>query len=337
MTAENDYRPVLAAYPVECQPTRIEFLGSAGGFSGAQFWRLETPRGPLCLRRWPQEYPPTDQLEFIQAVLWHVDQEGFRLVPVPLETMRHAGYVRSAGHLWELSPWLPGTADYLTSPSATKLSAAMQALARFHVAAASFPLPDVRGLASPGIRERCERLRAATPTRLAQLSDGLRNFAWPELSAAGQRLLDLFPLMANRVDAALAQAAGVRVDLQPCIRDPRHDHILYLKESVSGLIDFGALRPESVSGDVARLLGSLVDDSPEGWQQGLAAYQSLRPLSADELLLVQAFDQGNVLLAGINWLSWLVEEGRTFDDRPGVIARLQHYGRRLAHLAGKVL
>src|SRR4051794_36755023 len=92
MTEQSDYRDVLVAYPADCQPSGVTFLDSAGGFSGAQIWRLETPRGPACLRRWPAEQS-ANRLEFIQAVLWHVDQEGFRLASLPWETTRHAGYV----------------------------------------------------------------------------------------------------------------------------------------------------------------------------------------------------------------------------------------------------
>src|SRR5262245_36830825 len=117
MSAAAAYRPVIAAYPAPCQPREVEYLDAAGGFSGARFWRLATACGTLCLRCWPPEHPSQERLEFIQAILWRVQQEGFRLVPLPLETLRHAGYVRHDGHLWELTPWMPGRADYRTSPS----------------------------------------------------------------------------------------------------------------------------------------------------------------------------------------------------------------------------
>ncbi len=169
MTAQPDFRNVLAAYPDDCQPQRIEFLGSAGGFSGAQFWRLQSPRGALCLRRWPREHPPKERLEFMQAVLWHVDQDGFHLVPVPLETRTHAGYVRHDEHFWELTPWMPGAADFAQSPSPAKLRAALVALAEFHRAAAAFPLPQGGRVASPGIGRRLEQLQARVSGEYQQI------------------------------------------------------------------------------------------------------------------------------------------------------------------------
>ena len=64
---------------------------------------------------------------------------------------------------------------------------------------------------------------------------------------------------------------------------------------MSGLIDFGGMRADTVAGDIARLLGSLVADDADGWQTGLAAYDRRRPLSPDERRLVTAFDHSGVL------------------------------------------
>jgi len=132
---------VLASYPAECQHQAIEDLGSAGGFSGARFWRLDTPGGDLCLRCWPAEHPTAEGLEFIHYVLWYVRQADFDLVPLPLETTSQSSYVRCAGHLWELTPWMPGDADYTADVRPEKLRAAIISLAQFHVACDSFALP----------------------------------------------------------------------------------------------------------------------------------------------------------------------------------------------------
>lgn len=333
MIAQFDYRPVLANYPRECQPQNVEFLGNAGGYSGAQLWRLRTDRGVLGLRRWPSEHPSPDQLQFIQAVLWHVDQEQFHLVPVPLETRTHAGYVEHDGHLWELVPWIPGRANYHDAPSPAKLRAAMTALAEFHHAAESFPLPDLRRSISPGIEQRLERLRALKTGGVESLSRQIDPRDWPEMASRAFRCLELFPLVAGDVELTLMQATLLRVSLQPCIRDIWHDHMLFEGDHVSGLIDFGALKPEAVSADVARLLGSLVSDDANAWADGLDAYESIRPLTAPEAVLVTAFDRANVLLSAFNWLTWYYEERRQFDNRPGVLARLDHHIGRLTSLA----
>jgi Ser/Thr protein kinase RdoA (MazF antagonist) len=333
MTAESDYRPVLAAYPAEYQSAAVQDLGSAGGFSGARFWRLTTAAGAFCLRRWPREHPTTERLEFIQAVLWHVDREGCGIVPVPVETRTHAGYVRSGGYLWELAPWMPGRADYLHQPSPAKLSAALAALAQFHAAAESFPLPDPDRSPSPGVLQRIDQLRTLMGGEIARLAASIRPEVWPGLERPARSLLALFPRVAERVIAQLSAAAELRVRLQPCIRDIWHDHVLFDGTTVTGLIDFGAMKAESVAADVARLLGSMVGDDPRGWQAGLAAYADVRRLTPAELALVKAFDQSAVLLGGVNWLNWIYRQGREFDDQAKIVARLESNVRRLAHLA----
>lgn len=333
MFAGLDYRPVLELYPSDCRPREVEFLAAAGGFSGAQFWRLETGRGRLCLRRWPREHPPPGQLEFIQSVLWHVHQEGFALVPLPLETRTHAGYVRHAGYLWQLEPWLPGRADFHQAPSVPRLEAAMTTLAHFHRAAASFPISEAQPAPSPGIGQRLTRLRDLQAGGLADLAARIDTRAGVAVAARARRLLELFPFAAPSVDRLLAQALDIEVRIQPCIRDIWHDHVFFEGDRVTGFIDFGAMRPETVAGDVARLLGSLVADDVQLWQRGLAAYEAARPLTPAEARLVSAFDRANVLLGGISWLSWCFQQAREFENRAGMLARMDHYLGRLTHLA----
>ncbi len=93
------------------------------------------------------------------------------------------------------------------------------------------------------------------------------------------------------------------------------------------------MRIETVAGDVARLLGSMAADDPAAWQIGLAAYQIVRPLSADELALVAAFDQSTTLLAAWNWFQWVFVDRRTFVDPAVVTTRVRQIVSRLEVLA----
>ncbi|HEY2837908.1 MAG TPA: phosphotransferase [Pirellulales bacterium] len=330
MADQFDYKAVLRAYPRDCQPSQVESLRSAGGFSGAQIWRLITPCGPLCLRCWPAEHPTPERLEFIQAVLWHVTQEGFRPVPLPLETMTHHGYVRHEGRLWQLEPWLEGEHDHDTPTSAARLRSAMATLARFHRAAASFPLDVDEACPSPGIAERTQQFRELVERGHARLRKAVSDTPTPH-DVAAWRLLHLFLLACPRVEMLLQQA-NFSAPIQPCIRDVRRDSILFDGDVVSGLLDFGAMRGEHVSADVARLLGSLVEDDPVGWAIGLSAYASVRPLTEAEAMLITAFDASGVLLGGMNWLTWLYLEDRSFEDEAAVAARLDYFVRRLTIL-----
>jgi len=323
---------VLAHYPDDCQPRNLESLGGAGGFSGAVFWRLTTCTGRYCLRRWPKEHPSEEGLRFIHAVLEHVWRQGFRLIPVPRRTRNGYTYVRLGGFLWELAAWLPGEADYRNHPSRQRLRSAMAALAGFHTVAASYPLSASSPGPSPGIGDRLSRLRRWMRSDLAALATHVTGRVWPELMPTARAILARVPDVAPRVLAVLSDAAEQATPLQPCICDIWHGHVLYEGDPVSGLVDFGSVRIESVAADIARLLGSMVLDDKEGWHAGIEAYRAERPLSPNELRLVTAFDQSTVLMSGLNWIDWIYREQRTFFDRPAIVARVDEILHRLRAL-----
>lgn len=323
---------VLAHYPTLPECDRVVPLGAAGGFSGAQFWRVETADGPYCLRRWPPEHPNRERLEFIQAVLWHVHQEGCYFVPLPLESDSAAGYVLQNGHYWEVAPWMPGKADYHQAPTNEKLAGALTALAQFHRAAESFPVPQSVPALSPGLLQRRDLAHELRTGGGEKLRESLRNSAWPEMDRRAQRAVALIPRALPAVLQALQPCLETPVVLQPCIRDVWHDHVLFLDSQVSGIIDFGAMRVDNVATDIARLLGSLVGDERDGWLLGLVAYESIRPLTEHEGRLIKAFDRSGVLLSVVNWLKWLYVDRREFPDRAAVETRLDELLPRLERL-----
>ncbi len=333
MAVDRDIPRILQLYPEDCRPLTVAQVRSPLSFSGASLWKIEAPRGPLCLRLWPREHPTPERLEFLQAVLWHVNQEGFDRIPVPLETRHKHGFIRHAGHLWELSPWLPGQADYRAHPTRPRLYNAMRALASFHEAAGTFPLPENGPIGSPGISDRVLRLQGLLGGRLTELRQALGTGPFPEIAQRGRRLIEIAMRHGPGVLIALEMASGLDVTLQPCIRDVWHAHILFEGDEVTGLVDFGALRPDNVATDVARLLGSLARDDVTDWQYGLTAYQSIRRLSRNEHSLVLAFDRSTVLMGGLQWLEWIYLEGKQFPDVAAISVRLDEFLARLEHLA----
>ena len=345
---------VLSHYGEDCRPRQIDDLGSAGGFSGARFWRLETRRGLLCLRRWPVEHPDSAGLETIHALLWHIREQGFSLAPLPIRTRDGESFVREVGHLWELTNWLPGRADYFPERKPQKISAALTALAEFHRACARFAHSphgpreerhhaerDVynRQSTSPSLNSRLEYVEHLRNGGLAAVERAVRESTdeilhdWRELAFLSRQLFDLFRRAESRVRDRLAAAANLEVPLQMTLGDIRHDHVLFDDDRVTGLIDFGSVRIDSVAGDIARLLGSMADDDEAAWQQGIAAYQTVRPLSPTELALIPAFDQSATLLSGMNWVNWVFVAKRAFDDRAAVTRRVAETIARLEHLS----
>lgn len=326
---DEEIRPVLAAYGPSLSLLSAENLDGAGGFSGARLWRLTTSTGQLCLRRWPPEHPTPERLTWIHSVLRAAAANGFPKVPVPLAATNGATWVRHHGTLWELAPWLAGKADYSSRPTPRRLSEAMQALAEFHRSVDGFG--GRFSAPSPGIQRRVQQLGRLLNGDFAQLADAVSASSCPPLDDAARRLLKLFPRLAEATLQTLRLAAEQSVVLQPVIRDIWHDHVLFEVDQVSGIVDFGAMQVDSVSGDIARLLGSLVADDTVGWQIGQTAYESIRPLSRGEHGLLKAFDRSGVLLGAINWLTWIYLQRREFSDLRAVRTRLEASIGRLEH------
>lgn len=321
---------VLRAYAPDCQPSSGDFLGSGGGFSGSQLWRLDTPRGRLCLRRWGAATDVRDQLVFIQRVLQHAAGQGFRLAPLSIATLAGAGWVEHAGHIWELVPWLAGEVDQRIPPHDARLTAALLALAEFHHATLSFRADRCNLGPSPGLIERRDRLTQLLQGRWQRCVDALQPTDDPSFDHAARVCLDAFPRRAPALLKDLQRVVDRPLALQPCIRDVWREHVLFTGDTVSGLIDYGGMRWETIAIDVARLTGSLVENDIAAWHIALAVYDSVRPLTPQERELVPLFDRCNVLLSGLSWIEWLFIERRSFADRAAITKRLQHFARRLS-------
>jgi Ser/Thr protein kinase RdoA (MazF antagonist) len=314
---------ILGSFPIDPHSIRVESLGSAGGMSGAQFWRVATERGMLCLRRWPLEHPSPQRLAFIHDVMQHATRRGISFIPVPITTHAGESFVHHAGHLWQLEPWMPGAADYEQSPRIEKLRAAMTALARLHVATRDFE-PIAATSTQSAVVRRLTQLRELSPHGTSALSRPIDSAIWPDLAPLANQFMALLPKAISRAIAKLEPLADSWLPLQPCLRDIWHDHVLFTGDEVTGIIDFGAVDFDTPPTDIARLLGSLVADDIEGWQTGLAAYSAVRRLSPEESLAVFALDTSGTVLAGCNWIRWIYIEGRLFENRQQVIDRFRN-------------
>jgi homoserine kinase type II len=315
---DESIQGVLARYGTSVRNAEVVPLGSAGGLSGAQLWRVLTPSRKLVLRRWPREHPSLQHLQWIHGILEQVHRRGIRYVPVPLPTTAGATSLIHAGHLWELAPWMSGVADFHRRPTSERLAAALAALARFHLASQDeLRSHDV----APSIVERHGRLLTLQEGGLRRLEESLQSAASP-LAPLAARFLRL---AAHRIPATLnglMPLVDLRFSVQACIRDIWHDHVLFSGDDVTGLVDFGAMRIDTPATDVARLLGSLAGNDANFWTAGLAAYDRVRRLDDIERRAVVALDQAGTILGGCNWVRWALVEQRDFGSPAVVESRL---------------
>jgi Ser/Thr protein kinase RdoA (MazF antagonist) len=301
---------VLGHYPAVLRQGPLEPLGNRGGFSGARLWRLQTPAGPLCLRgAAPRE--PARHLAWRHRLMAQARTAGLRFVPAVLPTIAGGTVVEAEGRCWELLEWLPGSADYRQSPSRARLEAAARALARVHDA-----------------WEHEGQGKAVCPAVLRRL-EAAREWQEPAgLGPLGERLRSVLRRWLPRLPGWLEPWRGRPCAVQPCLRDVWPDHLLFEGDRLAGLVDYAAVELDGVATDLARMLGSLVEDDPAGWEAGLAAYRQVRVLSAEEEGLARVLDRAGAVLGLANWLRWLgAPEQRA--DQPGARGRIEDLLRRV--------
>lgn len=274
------------------------------GLSGGLVYRCESEPGPACLRAWPKGKPSESTRLAIRTAIDMAHRQGIAFVPKFFRARDGQSYYLDGTQFWDLSEWLPGSADYLASPSDMKLESAMQSLARLHIAWSE---------------EYQIKLSPATHDRLSLLANwlarsvSLRKCDWvadPIERALCRDTLDALHQKGPTLQSKLQSIADQPVKLHLVLRDIWSEHVLFRGQSVSGIIDFGGMRVDEPATDVARLLGSLEGHSPTRWNQGLAYYRALHP--EVDPWRVTVLDQVSCLLSALQWMQWLVIERRPF-------------------------
>jgi Ser/Thr protein kinase RdoA (MazF antagonist) len=294
--------------PAELAALQIEEV--TGGLSRASLWKVTTSQGSFCLRRWPADFTPRIwELKKIHEFMTHTWRAGFRDIPLPRHTLSDESLVEKQDIVWELAGWLSGGAT--RTPTLKQAKAAAEALARFHLAGASFH--QLHGC-TPGLKHRMELL------------DDLRAGTLRELKATVDRsspsqTRDIARDIIGPMEAALPRAiVGVqrsrkKVPIQWCLADSHIGNFLFVDEQVTGIVDFATAGVSSVARDIARLVGSVVPQLANPWRESLEAYRQIRPLSSDEVRLIFAFHISGTIGAAANWLRW-----RFVDDLAGIDA-----------------
>lgn len=327
---------LLSQYRRDLHPSRIEPPPNAG-FSGASVFRLQCDAGEFCLRAWPPESLPRERILGLHHILRFLFEAGVSTVAVPVASQHDETLVAAEGRLWQMEPWLPGTADYWQKPSHDRLQGAMRALADWHRAAAGF-IPSGReadwfastpSAPSPAVAERLRLIRSFRGGRCDELRAKLTHHDRPEFRELGLQTLRAFDGKAGDLEHQLVAFHNLRFALQPCLRDVWHDHVLFTGDEVTGLIDPSACRSENVATDLARLIGSLVGDDRTRWDIALEAYNQARPLSLDERALVHVLDRSGMMLSAMNWLDRILIKQQGPPDRTRVEERLRTIVRRL--------
>lgn len=298
----------------------------SGGLSAAWVFRCQSHSRGACLRRWPSGHPSPERLASIHRALEQAWRAGNRFVPRPLHSLHGQTTVFDGSHLWELSHWLPGQADYLDRPSPQRLQQVARKLAQLHD---TWSAQSTRG-ASLAAVSRFQTLSGwleQLDSRKAQLSYLVEGQS-TEVAELALRTLSQLSLLGPSLLPRLRLAVDAPVTLHFVIRDIWSDHILFEGGEVTGIVDFGAARVDEPATDLARLLASLEPSHASAWEAALVAYEEIaQPVDRNRLAVL---DQASALLSAAQWLDWIVLQPRQFDT-PSTqrVARWAGFLRRL--------
>jgi len=297
------------------------------GLSGARIWRGLGAAGETCLRRWPEGAMTDHRLMEIHRCMQTAVMAQCPFVPSLFLTNQGKSYVKVGNDFWEMSRWMPGKANYREQPSVTKLESAANALAQLHLAWRDLnPLSVATGftrvVVAPAVRDRVVRLQKLDDRVCASLQRGVARYERASWYGDAVQIMALIPVLRPVLLQELAVAAKTAVRCQYILRDVWYDHVLFEEQSCSGLIDYGALRIDTVSTDLCRMLGSLTGVGPgELWAPATEAYRKTAPLSDEEIGLFRPLYRSSALLSGAQWLDWLAVEDREFPGKNEFIAQ----------------
>jgi homoserine kinase type II len=318
---------VLARYGVAVEGLRWAPLGSGGGFSGAELWRGDDSAGApvFALKAWPAAEMTAARLEGVHARMKQAAHLPY--VPTVLATRDNCSAVAAGGHMWDITRWMSGTANFHADPNSARLANAVAALARLHHVWRP-TLPTFAPCPAVARRLRVladwESVRPALNRPLTLGHAGLEDAARRGVAAVSRH--------ARATREALHPWANRPVPVQPCLCDVRHDHVLFSDTRVTGVIDYGAVKDDHVAVDLARLLGELIGDDDARFAAGLDAYRDAGGTPDPPAEFVRLLDRSGVVCGVIVWLLRLVIDGRVYPYPEVVAARLDHLLSRLGAL-----
>lgn len=307
------------------------------GFSGARLWRgkLLAPSlsgelaKPLefCLRAWPHSGPDAQRLTWIHQRLQRAAH--LNLLSVPLPGTDSATFFEHEGRLWEVSPWLPGSPLAGSVVSDLHLESAMRAVRQLHE---TWGVERTSPRVPPAWLDRRHLLdRWIDPTepvtRSIAIASG-RDEVSNDLRARGVSLLERWLPVAHE---QTEQWDSSLWPLQPVLRDLWSEHVLFTGDEVTGIIDYGAMRFDTIATDLGRLVGSWVGNDLPRWKLAERAYGGNDPSESERLWsFARSLEFCGLVLGVGNWLRWIWVERREFSDWKAVASRLETQLERLS-------
>ncbi|MBX4893316.1 homoserine kinase [Rhizobium bangladeshense] len=267
--AEDDLKWFLTEYDAG---TLLSYKGIAEGVENSNFL-LHTSKAPLILTLYEKRVEKSD-LPFFLGLMQHLSARGLSC-PLPLPRRDGALLGSLSGRPAALISFLEGM--WLRKPEAKHCREVGRALAEMHVAGEGFELKRPNALSIDGWRGLWEKSEARAGEVEPGLQGEIRNeldflaAAWPKNLPSGVIHADLFP-----------------------------DNVFFLGDELSGLIDFYFACNDLLAYDVSICLNAwcFEKDGAYNITKGTAmleGYQSVRPLSGEEIAALPVLSRGSAL------------------------------------------
>lgn len=235
-----------------------------------------------------------------------------RFVPSVFPTSTGDTHVAQGDRVWDVTRWLSGSPRQ--RPNVAEVEAACAAVAELHAA-----WPPISHGPCPGIRRRLDVLsewlsQPITAEPRLQIPPSLLPLLNRSTTAVQRHAPTALQLLVPLADAEFP--------LAPCVRDLRGDHVLFTGNTVTGIVDYGALGIDTPAVDLARLLGDMAGDDDERFAAGLQAYRTAGGNPGMPDTLIRLLDHTGTICSLIGWLVRLLVQRRTDVDHAAVAIRL---------------
>jgi aminoglycoside phosphotransferase (APT) family kinase protein len=293
------------------------------GLSSARVWRLSTTIGEIALKAWPGCGTSPERLANLQLYTDLARACGATCIPKVYPTDDRQAWSAAEGCYWQAAAWQPGQPDMSGKVVLSRRESAAKCIAAIHHCWGEYSTAVAD---PPGLSERLQRLRTAKG-QLTELVNATFS-ADDRSSALGLRTVEH---LRRSVDQLIQRCARMLrpVPLHFAIRDLHCEHVLYERDEVVGVIDFGAARMDDPLLDLVRLLASQSPYDRDARYETLTIYHEEKrrlrserqkwptgqvfwdasPRFGDFALL----DQVSTLLSAVQWMNWMLVDSRQFE------------------------
>jgi hypothetical protein len=345
------------------------------GLSGAVVFRCQRADGhDFALKRWPGK-TTRERVEEVHRVMARARENGCHLVPELLPIWNSQTILIDGSGLWEAQQWVQGSSTVQPTESLENLGPhalpgnlketlvrienGARAIRHFHDSVRELGVVHQVPLAVESRMKRVGELNRQLPQLVDRMNlEGGSN----PTSADGNldsAILDACRLIgwkwgqsASRIARSMGPHLNTKMETQYVLRDIHREHMFFKDQTVSGLIDFDAVRVDTPLTDLARWAGSWMTDCDETgliWRAASAGFFQNPPfqpggkadnqwkasgpqLEENQIKFAKELCFATNWISLGNWLIWLRAEKRTFPGPPTALAtRIRQLIRSCSH------